>query len=132
MGVIRCPPTNMMKIVLFLAVVCGAALCLYEESLGAADACGRLGYCPAKSQTRDWTCEECEEIMGRVAAFMAEEETIQEAITFLQGECFCGAPGHTEDCPALINTILPQIVPVLSSVLQEQTDELCQDIVGVC
>ena len=62
--------------------------------------------------------------MGRVAAFMAEEETIQEAITFLQG--------HTEDCPDLINMILPQIVPVLSSVLQEQTDELCQDIVGVC
>merc|ERR1712055_216538 len=53
------------------------ANCLYPAFLGAADACERLGLCykrTALEQVRDWTCDECTDIINRIAAFMQEEE----------------------------------------------------------
>merc|ERR1711892_401912 len=191
MGVIHCPPTIMMKVILFLAAICGAAYsdvscddckvaaaglidrltseesiaeqigimiaavcpsfpaeldcegqltmwwgdaanCLFNEFLGAPDACMRLGYCDVKSLTGEWTCEDCQGIMGRVAAYMEEQETIDAAVAFLSGECFCGQPEHNDECPATIEILIPAAIPILGMVLREQTDELCQDIVGVC
>merc|ERR1712066_1197608 len=53
---------------------------------------------------RDWTCE----------------------------ECFCGAEGHTEGCPSLVEAVVPLAMPVLAAALTEKTVEHCQEIVGVC
>ena len=81
---------------------------------------------------RDWTCEECTMLMSQLADYMAQEETIAEGVSYLQGECFCGQAGHTEDCPALVEAVLPLAFPVLAGALVEKTVEHCQEIVSVC
>lgn len=48
------------------------------------------------------------------------------------GDCFCGAAGHTEDCPALVEAVVPLAMPVLAVALTEKTVEHCQEIAGVC
>ena len=80
----------------------------------------------------DWTCEECTDILARTADYMSREETIAEGVAYLQGDCFCGQDGHTEDCPTLVETVLPMAMPVLGAALMEQSTELCQEVVGVC
>ena len=61
-----------------------------------------------------------------------QEDTITEAVAYLQGECFCGQPGHTDGCADLVSTVLPIALPVLGGALGEQSTELCQEVVGVC
>merc|ERR1711990_413035 len=73
------------------------ANCLYPAFIGASDTCERLGLCKVKSVLGDWTA-----IMTRVADFMKEADTIAQGVAILQGECFCGAAGHTADCPDLV------------------------------
>merc|ERR1712001_339432 len=108
------------------------ANCLYPAFIGAGDACERLGLCKVKSVLGDWTCDDCTAIMTRVADFMKEADTIAQGVEILQGECFCGAAGHTADCPDLVAGLAEPAMMVLSAVLMETTPELCQDIVGVC
>merc|ERR1712227_59541 len=108
------------------------ANCLYPAFIGAGDACQQLGLCKVRSVLGDWTCDDCTDIMTRVAEFMKKEETIAQGIAILQGECFCGAEGHTADCPGLIEGLAEPVMMVLPAVLMETTPELCQDIVGVC
>ena len=67
-----------------------------------------------------------------LALYMMEQETITAGVAFLQGECFCGQAGHTEDCPGLVQTVLPLAFPALSEFLLQSTVEHCQEIVGVC
>ena len=71
-------------------------------------------------------------LMSQLADYMAQEETIAEGVSYLQGECFCGQAGHTEDCPALVEAVLPLAFPVLAGALVEKTVEHCQEIVSVC
>merc|ERR1712179_800647 len=87
---------------------------------------------PPSSPPRDWTCEECIDIISRTADYMADAETIAMGVEYLQGDCFCGQDGHTGDCADLVSTIVPLAMPVLAGVLVEQTNELCQEVVGVC
>merc|ERR1711936_868401 len=108
------------------------ANCLYPAFIGGGDPCGQLGLCKVKSALGDWTCDDCTDIMTRVAEFMKDPETIAQGIAVLEGECFCGAEGHTADCPALVESLAAPVMQVLSAVLMETTPELCQDIVGVC
>merc|ERR1712227_17821 len=108
------------------------ANCLYPAFIGAGDACQQLGLCKVRSVLGDWTCDDCTDIMTRVAEFMKKQETIAQGIAILQGECFCGAEGHTADCPDLAASLADPAMQVLSAVLMETTPELCQDIVGVC
>merc|ERR1739838_1233910 len=77
---------------------------------------------------RDWTCEECTDVLARTAAFMSEEETIAMGVEYLQGDCFCGADGHTADCGDLVSAVVPLAMPVLAQTLVEQTVELCQEV----
>merc|ERR1711934_471624 len=104
------------------------ANCLYPAFIGAGDACERLDLC----KVREWTCDDCTAVMTRVANFMKEADTIAQGVGILQGECFCGAAGHTADCPDLVAGLAEPAMMVLSAVLMETTPELCQDIVGVC
>merc|ERR1712222_192356 len=68
----------------------------------AADACEQLGLCKKSSGLLgDWTCDDCTAIMTRVAEFMKEPSTIEQGVGVLTGECFCGAEGHTDECPGL-------------------------------
>ena len=67
-----------------------------------------------------------------LADFMVQEETIAEGVAHLQGDCFCGAGGHTEDCPALVAAVVPLAMPVLAAALNEKAVEHCQEIAGVC
>merc|ERR1712147_254935 len=123
------------------AAACEAALsqwwgdmanCLFPAFIGAGDACEQLGLCKVKSGLGDWTCDDCTDIMTRVAAFMVKPETIEQGLAVLTGECFCGAEGHTAECPDLVASLAEPAMQVLSAVLMETTPELCQDIVGVC
>merc|ERR1711915_687220 len=57
---------------------------------------------------------------------------IDEGVTYLQGDCFCGQDGHTDDCADPVSSIVPLAMPVLAQILVEQTTELCQEVVGVC
>merc|ERR1712083_1185789 len=86
------------------------AMCLYPAFIGAGDACEQLGLCN----------------------FMQEPSTIEQGVAVLTGDCFCGAEGHTAECPDLVNSLAEPCMQVLSAVLMETTPELCQDIVGVC
>merc|ERR1712061_574566 len=108
------------------------AMCLYPAFIGAGDACEQLGLCKVKSVLGDWTCDDCTDIMTRVANFMQEPSTIEQGVAVLTGDCFCGAEGHTAECPDLVNSLTEPCMQVLSAVLMETTPELCQDIVGVC
>merc|ERR1712241_199767 len=103
------------------------ASCIYNHFMLEQDVCGELlGLCYKKSKkvqllerVSDWTCEECTDILAEAAAY-------------LQGDCFCGQDGHTEECPTLVETVLPMAMPVLGAALMEQSTELCQEVVGVC
>merc|ERR1712165_656212 len=101
------------------------ANCLYPAFIGAGDACERLGLCKVKSVLGDWTCDDCTAIMTRVADFMKEADTIAQGVGILQGECFCGAAGHTPECPDLVAGLAEPAMMVLSAVLMETTPELC-------
>merc|ERR1712107_770345 len=123
------------------AAVCEAGLsqwwgdmanCLFPAFIGAGDACEQLGLCKVKSVLGDWTCDDCTDIMTSVAAFMVKPETIEQGLAVLNGECFCGAEGHTAECPDLVASLAEPAMQVLSAVLMETTPELCRDIVGVC
>merc|ERR1712008_101574 len=123
------------------AAACEAALsrywgdmanCLYPAFIGASDVCQRLGLCKVKSVLGDWTCDDCTAVMTRVSEFMVEPDTIAQGTEILQGECFCGAEGHTAECGDLVAGLAAPAMQVLSAVLMELTPELCQDILGVC
>merc|ERR1712179_391786 len=77
------------------------AACLYPNFLGD-DACVTLGVCTKRTYRptpKDWTCEECTDIMGRLAVFMADPATIAEGVTIVQGECFCmNGEDHGDAC----------------------------------
>merc|ERR1712002_1369985 len=70
------------------------ARCLYPEFLGGADVCIRLELCPAAKNplVREWTCEECTDIMGKVALFIKDPETVTKGVAYLQGESFWRRP----------------------------------------
>merc|ERR1711874_911808 len=111
------------------------ASCIFNHFILESDACSLAGLCYEKSamaKMRDRTCEECTQLMSGLADYMVQEETIAEGVAYLQGECFCGAEGHTEDCPALVEAVVPLAFPVLAVALTEKTVEHCQEIAGVC
>merc|ERR1711935_187948 len=109
-----------------------AAVCLFNF-VAETSPCVTLGYCTKSSDLgKEWNCEECTDILARTSAYLQEEETVAAGVEVLQGECFCGAEGHTADCADIIGTVLPLAMPILGSVLVEQTTELCQDLLGVC
>merc|ERR1712168_1177506 len=108
------------------------ANCLFPAFIPGDHPCELLGLCKVKSVLCDWTCDDCTDIMTRVAAFMVKPETIEQGLAVLNGECFCGAEGHTAECPDLVASLAEPAMQVLSAVLMETTPELCQDIVGVC
>merc|ERR1711953_1215452 len=70
--------------------------------------------------------------LSGLADYMVQDETVAQGVAYLQGECFCGAEGHTEDCPALVEAVLPLAFPVLADFLSETAVEHCQEIAGVC
>ena len=89
------------------------ANCLFPAFIGAGDACEQLGLCKVqshflislvqlhntsttiaqhlhfskklkvKSVLGDWTCDDCTDIMTRVAAFMVKPETIEQGLAVL-------------------------------------------------
>ena len=60
------------------------ANCLYPAFIGGGDPCGQLGLCKVKSVLGDWTCDDCTDIMTRVAEFMKKDETIAQGIAVLE------------------------------------------------
>merc|ERR1712179_824822 len=61
------------------------AMCLFPAFIGGGDPCGQLGLCKVKSALGDWTCDDCTDIMTRVAEFMKKDETIAQGIAVLEG-----------------------------------------------
>ena len=35
---------------------------------------------------REWTCEDCTDIMARLGAYMNQKDTVQEAVQLMQGQ----------------------------------------------
>merc|ERR1711874_663076 len=56
------------------------ANCLFPAFIGAGDACEQLGLCKVKSGLGDWTCDDCTDIMTRVAAFMVSLRPLSRAL----------------------------------------------------
>merc|ERR1719225_377519 len=108
------------------------AQCIFDHFIIESDICSRGGLCSLRGSLTDWTCEECMSISAALADYMRQDETIVAGVSHLQGECFCGQPGHTEDCPGLVEAVLPLAFPVLGDFITESTVEHCQEIVGVC
>ena len=111
------------------------ASCIYNHFILEQDVCSLLGICSKfRSIVGEWTCEECADILARTAEYMAREETIAEGVSYLQGECFCGQPGHSDQCQDLVATVIPMAMPVLAGALTDadEVSHLCQDIAGVC
>merc|ERR1711862_1054352 len=60
------------------------AKCLFPEFLGGADVCVRLGLCEAGRHplVRDWTCEECTDVLAKVAEFIKDQRLLRrESLT---------------------------------------------------
>merc|ERR1711944_93056 len=85
------------------------ANCIYTHFVLDGDVCSRLGLCKKMSMftPRDWTCEECTDILARTADYMSADETIAEGVEYLQGECFCGQAGHQMTVPTLFPESFP-------------------------
>merc|ERR1711972_1125293 len=107
------------------------ANCLFPAFIGAGDACEQLGLCKVKSVLGDWTCDDCTDIMTRVAAFMVKPETIEQGLA----SSTANASAEPRVTPLNVPTLSPaSLSPPCRSclLLMETTPELCQDIVGVC
>ena len=109
---------------------------LYPVFLDPQDACERADKCESTLTTsahrREWTCDECTGAIYILAAFMEEKMTINDAITLLQGESFCGNGEHSEDCGELVAALMPLALPILASLVADSASAICLDIVGVC
>ena len=109
---------------------------LYPVFLEPEEACERADICKPTLTTpayaREWTCEECTGAVYIFAAFIEEENTIEDAIVLLQGEQFCGNGEHTEDCGQLVAELMPEALPVLAVLFAESAAPLCLEILGVC
>merc|ERR1719431_1616835 len=88
-----------------------AATCMYTHIADSSPTpCVQLGYCASRraltQQARDWTCEECTSILVKVSDLLQDQDIIDDSIGHLQGECFCGAGGHTDDCPDILSSLM--------------------------
>merc|ERR1712176_1269699 len=103
----------------YLATWWGAAAECVFNAIADTNPCGTLGYCKKEANplVKDWTCDECTDVLARVAAFLQEAETIDMAIGVLQGDCFCGMDGHSADCADIVAGLIPAAMPVLAGVL---------------
>lgn len=110
------------------------ATCIYPHFIVDGDVCTIFGICKKASifTPRDWTCDECTDLLTQAAGLMQDEATVAEGVEYLQGECFCGADGHSADCADMVAGIVPLSMPVLAGILVDQEVELCQEVVGVC
>nr|AQS22570.1 putative protein LOC100176110 isoform X2 [Pseudodiaptomus poplesia] len=109
---------------------------LYNHFLEPAKSCQLLELCSKKSNKmylpRDWSCEDCTDIMMRLGIYMADKETVNEAVELLQGDAFCGNGSHSEDCLMMVKDFVTAALPVMAQVLDGKSAELCQAVVGVC
>merc|ERR1712020_73564 len=101
---------------------------IYPRYLDGNAVCGALGSCAL----REWTCEECTNGLVQIATIFVQQEYIDDIISFLQGEAYCGAHTDHPTCTEDIAALMPAALPVLASVLTVQAPEICRDNVGVC
>merc|ERR1712037_808736 len=101
---------------------------IYPRYLDGNAVCGALGSCAL----REWTCEECTNGLVQIATIFVQQEYIDDIISFLQGEAYCGVHTDHPTCLEDIAALMPAALPVLASVLTVQAPEICRDNVGVC
>merc|ERR1711884_979828 len=101
---------------------------IYPRYLDGNAVCGALGSCAL----REWTCEECTNGLVQIATIFVQQEYIDDIISFLQGEAYCGVHADHPTCLEDIAALMPAALPVLASVLTVQAPEICRDNVGVC
>merc|ERR1711915_792995 len=63
------------------------ASCTFIHLILEQDVCTLLGLGSAMrvAGIRDWTCDECNDFLKRTPDYMVEEETVAEAVAYLQG-----------------------------------------------
>jgi len=101
---------------------------IYPRYLDGHGVCGAMGSC----KLREWTCEDCTDGLDKIAEMFAQPIFIEDSITFLQGEAYCGAHTDQASCPEDIAGLMPEALPVLASLLTVQAPGICRDNVGVC
>jgi len=108
--------------------------CLYPHIFIDGDLCSQLGLCKKVSffTPPDITCDECVDILNNIAAYMSDQETITESVGYLQQDCFCGQEGSIDDCEDFVSYVLPRALPVIATLLTQQTNQLCSEGAGVC
>ena len=52
-------------------------------------------------------------MMTMVAMVAMVTKVTKVTTVAVQGECFCGAEGHTEGCPDLVATLIPAVMEVV-------------------
>merc|ERR1712127_424440 len=78
------------------------------------------------------TCDECVSGINSIGGLIADPATIEEVITFLRGDDFCGMHTEVATCPEDIAHLMPLAMPVLAGVLIAGAEGLCMEINGVC
>merc|ERR1711874_211157 len=68
---------------------------MYPVFLEATKVCTILEVC----KLRDWSCEECQGGIAKIAEVIKSPEQIAEIVTFLQGDDFCGKHPEATTCP---------------------------------
>ena len=108
--------------------------CLDPHIFIKGDLCSQLGLCKKVSffTPPDITCDECVDILNNIAAYMSDQETITESVGYLQQDCFCGQEGSIDDCEDFVSYVLPRALPVIATLLTQQTNQLCSEGAGVC
>merc|ERR1711988_816727 len=99
---------------------------IYPRYLDGNAVCGALGSCAL----REWTCEECTNGLVQIATIFVQQEYIDDIISFLQGEAYCGVHTDHPTCLEDIAALMPAALPVLASVLTVQVYTLMHDFEG--
>merc|ERR1712080_138392 len=90
------------------------------------DVCQILGLC------KEWTCEFCTDTMEKVRNFLVQKNTADLEVSLLQGDCFCGKPGHSTECGPFMNKFIPEAMMVVSNMLSSTTSHICKEVMKLC
>merc|ERR1712080_646049 len=106
--------------------------CIFPEIIGGSGVCDHLGLC--KTPIMDTgTCDDCTDIMAKIATYIMDPTTMASANTVLQGECLCGTiDAHSTVCSTMLDQLLPPGMTVISGYLTQVSSQLCQIVTGVC
>merc|ERR1711874_112762 len=86
----------------------------YPHMLHPKEICQEMGVCPGLRMT----CPDCHYGLGRIAEIMTLPSTVEDVVTYLQGEGLCEII-DVLDCAAYMAYVMPRALPILAQGLIE-------------